>query len=53
MLQNGTVVLMQVFGGEALKKAQEHANFILHFILTKASNHVKYCETYMIRCFLC
>ena len=32
MLQNGTVVLMQVFGGEALK-AQEHANFILHFIL--------------------
>ena len=32
MLQNGTVVLMQVFGGEALKKAQEHANFILHFI---------------------
>ncbi|MBU5292101.1 CPBP family intramembrane metalloprotease [Staphylococcus capitis] len=33
MLQNGTVVFMQVFGGEALKKAQEHANFILHFIL--------------------
>ena len=33
MLQNGTVVLMQVFGGDALKKAQEQANFILHFII--------------------
>lgn len=33
MLQNGTVVLMQVFGGDALKKAQEHANFILYVIL--------------------
>ena len=36
MLQNGTVVLMQVFGGDALKKAQEQANFILHFIIIKS-----------------
>lgn len=33
MLQNGTVVLMQLFGADAIKKANEHANFILQLIL--------------------
>lgn len=32
MLQNGLVVLIQVLGGDAIKKIQEHANFILHLI---------------------
>ncbi|AGZ24786.1 MULTISPECIES: intramembrane glutamic endopeptidase MroQ [Staphylococcus] len=32
MLQNGTVVIMQVFGGETLKKVQEQANFIIQII---------------------
>ena len=32
MLQNGLVVLIQVLGEDAIKKIQEHANFILHLI---------------------
>ncbi|MEJ7528221.1 CPBP family intramembrane glutamic endopeptidase, partial [Staphylococcus lugdunensis] len=32
MLQNGTVVVMQVFGGESLKKVQEQASFIIQLI---------------------